>query len=435
MSDHVAKFALVAAAIAAILPSTAVASSGSPTVAPRAFAARQGQALSMAVGGADVQPTTRTVPHWWGSSRDAQTGTTYGYNMVGANPATCTGAGCDVTITVDITPLVVRLGGMTFSGRDVVAPTLASPLFSSNDYAATPAATDGGTYPFAGFRGPGGVLSQEDAGVPLQLQDATMRAQFGATGQSRYHVRLRPNVLPAVTVDVPDGQGALLRSPRGVIVAGVDPAWFEQQIRRLSNTAEPTHLALYLSDDTVEFCLHPSGAWCVYLGFHGAHASGASDGNAPVQTYAWATYESPGMFAGTDPRSLWIVQDVNALSHEISEWADDPFIENTVAPWPLFPGFAGSPCSTLLETGDPVDFAGFAIGANDFRQAADPDGTQAADGHFHPEDEATLPWFLHEAPNTTSELTQAPSANGGRYTLMGTLNASPGLTAPPAPCA
>ncbi len=49
------------------------------------------QALSTTVGGASVLPTTRTIPHWWGSTLDPHNGITYGYNMVGANPNTCSG--------------------------------------------------------------------------------------------------------------------------------------------------------------------------------------------------------------------------------------------------------------------------------------------------------------------------------------------------------
>ena len=46
----------------------------------------------------------------------------------------------------------------------------------------------------------------------------------------------------------------------------------------------------------------------------------------------------------------------------------------------------------------------------------------------------TLPWYMRQAPNTVSEPTQSPSQNLGRYTFMGDLNGSPGLTAPPTPC-
>src|SRR5205823_14229593 len=139
-------------------------------------------------------PTTRTVAHWWGSTANPDDGITYGYNMVGADPNNCSGSACDVTVEADITPIIVNVAGLTFSGNDVLAATLASPQFALNDYGSTPAATSGA----ANFsRGPGGLLSQNDAGNALQLEDATMRAQFNLTGGSGYHLILHPNVLPA----------------------------------------------------------------------------------------------------------------------------------------------------------------------------------------------------------------------------------------------
>src|SRR4051794_29986728 len=133
------------------------------------------KAMFTTIGGAPVLPTTRTVAHWWGSALDPHNGVTYGYNMVGADPDNCSGAACSATIVTDITPIKVVVGGLTFNGSDVVAATLASPQFAENDYGLTPFATAAGSFPNspAFIRGPGGVLSQGDAGVPLQLQDAT----------------------------------------------------------------------------------------------------------------------------------------------------------------------------------------------------------------------------------------------------------------------
>ncbi|HXD75862.1 MAG TPA: hypothetical protein VN628_19085, partial [Vicinamibacterales bacterium] len=94
-------------------------------------------------GGATVLPTTRTIPHWWGSTTDPHNGVTYGYNMAGANPDTCAGADCSVTIEADITPILVRIGGFIFDGNTVLPATLASPQFSTNDYGSTAFATSG----------------------------------------------------------------------------------------------------------------------------------------------------------------------------------------------------------------------------------------------------------------------------------------------------
>lgn len=52
--------------------------------APQVIGDSQMHALTTTVGGASVLPTTRTVPHWFGSTLNPQNGITYGYNMVGA---------------------------------------------------------------------------------------------------------------------------------------------------------------------------------------------------------------------------------------------------------------------------------------------------------------------------------------------------------------
>jgi len=73
-----------------------------------------GQVLTTTVGGAEVLNTTLTVPHWFGSTLDPHNGVTYGYNIVGADPNNCSGADCDVTVTVDIIPLNVIVAGGVF---------------------------------------------------------------------------------------------------------------------------------------------------------------------------------------------------------------------------------------------------------------------------------------------------------------------------------
>ena len=421
-------------AVAAVL-TTAATAGRTATVEPQLIGDAQLKALTTTMGGASVLPTTRTIPHWWGSTLDPNNGVTYGYNMVGANPNTCSGSACSSTVETDITPLIVNVGGLTFSGNNVLAATLASPQFALNDYGSTPFAT-------AGFsdlrRGPGGALSQNDAGNLLQLQDATMRAQFNKTGLSNYHLILHPNVLQAVTINVPSNQGTLLQTARGVVFADINISWWAAQIQNLETKADPTHLPLYLTDNVL---LHigPDIFNCCVIGFHGTRAAGYgggsnnSNGNAKVQTFAWASWVQPGLYARPNGGTDWALQDIHAVSHEIAEWGDDPFVNNTVEPW-LTPTAPQYGCTNVLETGDPVVAIGFAMGTNTFEQGPNPNGTQSADGYYHPEDEALLPWFMRVAPNNISEPTQSPSTNVGRYTFMGDLNPFPGFRQPATGC-
>jgi hypothetical protein len=429
----------LAASVVAVLATTA--SGKTPAVQPLVLGDSQLDADTTTVGGATVLPTTRTVPHWFGDSTNPENGATYAYNMVGADPGACSGAACSTTVEVDITPIVVNVAGLGFDGTQVVDATLHSPIFATNDYGFTTAATVPGSFPSlpALVRGPGGVLSQGDAGQQLQLLDATMRAQFARTGAaSGYHLILHPNVLPAVTIDVPRNQGTVIASGRGVLGADVDIDWWSSRIKSLETKADPTHLAVFLTNQVVLY-EDNDPTHCCAVGYHGTDPVGNGGGSTngkgkqPVQTFVWASYLEPGFFSRGNGGTDWAVQDIHSLSHELTEWADDPFLNNSVEPW-----FARTApqygCTNLLETGDPVFGIGFAMGTNTFEQGPDPDGSQSADGFYHPEDEAFLPWFMRSVPNTASEPTQSSSANGGRYTLLGDLNPFPDFHGPATDC-
>jgi hypothetical protein len=437
--------ALAAAAVALVAASVSAAAGSGSSI--QVIDDSTLKAMTTTLGGASVLPTTRTVAHWFGSTTDPHNGVKYGYNMVGADPNNCVGSACSVTVEADITPLIVNFRGKTYSGSNVLDATLASPQFATNDYGSTPAATAvTAVAPATGtlVSGPGGALSQGDAGKQLQLQDATMRAQFNKSASTTYHLLLHPNVLPAVTINVPDNQGVLLQSGRGVVFADIAINWWAAQIQNLETTADPTHLPIYLTDNVL---LHigPSVTNCCVIGFHGTRAAGLgggsnnSNGNAKVQTFAWASWVQPGLYSRPNGGTDWALQDIHALSHEISEWADDPFVNNTVEPWvtPTAPQYG---CTGVLETGDPVVAIGFAMGTNTFEQGANPlpdkagNLTFSADGYYHPEDEALLPWFMRTAPNTVSEATQTTSTNLGRYTFMGDLNPFPGFRQPATGC-
>ena len=438
--------ALAAAVVAgALIVPGAIAGQGSAGGPPVIDDASM-QALTATTGGASVLPTTKTVAHWWGSTLDPNNGVTYGYNMVGANPNTCSGSACDVTIPTDLIPIEVVVGGLTFSGSSKVSAVLASPEFALNDYGSTPAATAAGAFPNlpALIRGNGGPLSQNDAGVPLQLQDATMRAQFSKTGAGNpYHLRLgTPTVHSPITIVVPGNKGTLLQSGRGVIFADVNIQWWSTQIQSLNGSLalDPTHLPIYLTDSVTLFIGKDPFNCCVF-GYHGAgevpsHTSNGPPngvGNQPVQTWAWSSWMRPGIYARPNGGTYWALQDIHGISHEVAEWADDPFINNWVEPW-LTPTAPQYGCTNILETGDPVVGIGFAMGNNTTDQGPNPDGSQSADGYYHPEDEALLPWFMRLAPNLMSEPTQNPSTNIGRYTFMGDLNPFPGFRQPATGC-
>ena len=451
-SPRLVRSLLLAAAGALVAGSAGVSASTSSASIP-VIPDSQLSASSITMGGAPVENTTDTIPHWAGSSLNPVDGVTYGYNMVGANPYDCAGSACSSTVQVDITPITVNVGGTTFKGSDSLPALLASPVFVGSDFGSTPLAThvhapsNNPAKPDEVLvAGAGGPLSPGDAGNSLQLEDATMRGQFNQTGSSPYHLNLVPHVQPGITIDVPSGNGFLVQSGRGVIFADVTAAWWGSRIENLMQSADPHHLPLYWTSNVLLQVGPKPLVNCCIIGFHGAgevngHGTGSVNGNAGqhVQTFAWASWLQPGIYSHGILNSTglvgqnWAVQDIHPVSHELAEWADDPFVNNKVLPW-LTPTAPQYGCTGVLETGDPVVGIGFAAGANTYQQGPNPDGSQSADGYYHPEDEALLPWFMRTSPNVTSEPTQSATANIGRYTLMGDLNPFPGFRAPATGC-
>jgi hypothetical protein len=429
MTRQVARKLVVTAGVTIALPFLASAASAGTAPAPIVVPDSAIHASTITVGGAKPQPTERTVAHWFGTALNPVDGVTYGFNMVGADPSLET----STTITADIIPLNVVVGGQTFSGSDVVQPTLASPVFASNDYSSTPFVTnslDGKTnHSFT----TGGALSSGN--TSNQLEDATMRSQFNKQGTG-YHVLLSPVVHDPITIVVPGDNGTLIQTARGVVAGDVAVKWWSTRIQNLDNSLgynDPTHLPIYLTNNVMLYS-GTNPANCCIIGFHGASevvgkgtGSTHGNGNQVVQTFAWASYVTPGFFG---PVSAWALQDIHALSHEVSEWADDPFINNTVLPW-LTPTAPQYGCTSVMETGDPVVGIGFAKGTNTFEQGPTPNGTQVADGYYHPEDEVFMPWFMRLSPSPAQAV---QVGTGGRYTLMGSLNPYAGFKMPATGC-
>jgi hypothetical protein len=368
------------------------------------------------MGGATPEATDQTVAHWHGSFTDPTNDVTYGYNMVGADPAT----NGDTTTPTDIIPINISFSandGYSFNGTDVAQRTAASPIFQGSDYTSTDHSTGGD----------GGELSPGNDGV--QYEDAIMRSQFNKTGADDYHVRLgQPTVHAPITLTVPSDKGGAYQNSRGVKYGLVDINWFSSRVQQWmgQEQTDPTHLPIFLTNNVMLYVGDPSG--CCVIGYHGAsvavgYGSGATSGQGRqgVQTFAFSAYTTPGTFGGA------YIKDIHALSHEIAEWGDDPFVNNTVNPW-LTPTAPQYGCTGILETGDPVVGIGFTLPGNSF------DSGKYADGSWHPEDEVFLPWFARQAPNTTSQATQTPSTNGGRYTFMGDLNPYQGFREPATGC-
>lgn len=325
-------------------------------------------------GGASVLPTTRTVPHWHGSFVDGANGNTYGYNMVGADPH----SGSPATVKTEIIPLSFSFAadnGAGYSGTKAASWAAQSPIFQ-----------------------PTALPSGESA----QYLDGVMRSEFSKIGTG-YHTLLdNTSTLPTQTITVPQTQGALYQLRNGTVLGLVNGNWFNAQLQSIlaSSKVSPTTLPIVISNNV--YLYQKSISNCCIIGYHGAgHPTGLGagsthgNGNQVVPTFAWASWIPTAKIFGSG------LTDVAALSHEISEWGHDPFVNNYVNPWQV-PGEPQYGCSNALETGDPLVGVDFAAGSGN----PDP-GTGPS---WHLQDEAFLWWF---ARNPTQ-------ASNGAYSYLGT---------------
>jgi hypothetical protein len=248
------------------------------------------------------------------------------FTMVGTDPSS---TNVKTTIPVFIIPLkVVFTKGTTTktfdpahklpSGKTVIQQTTASPMFQSNiDW------VQGGT----------------DLGK-AQYIDAYQRGNFwtNVMTNTNYHVVLgKPTIAPTITVNVPANQGTVGKSSFGPpeLLGIISFSWFMQQAPTwiaANPSITPNALPIFVTYNTYLSETTNFGGCCIG-GYHYAY------GNASTpQTYAHFA------FMDQSTTNQVFSSDVSALSHEIGEWMDDPYINNTQGA-----------CGGILENGDPLE--------------------------------------------------------------------------------
>jgi hypothetical protein len=198
-----------------------------------------------------------------------------------------------------------------------------------------------------------------------QFEDAVMRAEFfplfnkdgDNDANDNFHVLLgRPQTLIPVTVEVPVGSAALFQAPDGALVALIDINFINSQLNTLSQTEPITvnAIPIFLTRNAVygDFSKGQPVDCCIG-GFHTAFETQQVKNRIFVQTFAFSTsldsdvaafvFGDPGIFA-----------DVNALSHELGETLNDPFINN-ITPNYQIPGAPAGACQNVLEDGDVIE--------------------------------------------------------------------------------
>src|ERR1700731_2711916 len=294
------------------------------------------------------------------------------------------------------------------SGRhetEVPTKIVAVSLQLLNPDGTTLAIVDAGEFEQPSLNSPNFVeFKYEKRGKPMQFADAVQRAEFFSTMDDNWHTNLKPAVVDRITIQVPKFVNVRFR---GQVVqalnyqSGVTPdghrfvlmfnLFFNQQLGIIvnneinGNNFTTNDLNFTLFPNTFLFSFNTAnpqkrGSCCV-LGFHTYFTDGATPEQRWITNYA--SWISPGIFGGR-------FQDVTAISHEISETFNDPFVNNIVPRW-QFPGQPGA-CQGNLETGDPVEVlanAVFPVTLKDKGQAFT----------YHPQTEALLQWFAQTVPS------------------------------------
>lgn len=290
------------------------------------------------------------------------------YRMVGKNPFVAQAAP-STTVKTPVIPVIIKFtDGSTWNptvgdscdATSAVTRTLNSPVVKPTTW------SFGGTAVGTG-----------------QYSDVFQRASFfpqTTTGglNPGYHVKLAYTLRPAITINVPTASSA-----HGTISCGnkllgaVDINFLDNYIRTIAlpqlATAGfgPTTFPLFLLDNVVEYIGTP-GQCCV-LGFHSATSTAPG-----AQTYSIAMYDNThGAFGAT-------TSDVSVVSHEVSEWVNDPFGNNPTKPWGNIGQVTG--CQSNLEVGDPLSGTSFTVPFGGFT--------------YRLQELAFVSWFYHQNPST-----------------------------------
>lgn len=314
-------------------------------------------------------------------------GTTFPYTMVGNDPS----LGHITTVPtkiVAVSLLLLNADGTVFDTVDAgefVQPVLNSPNFQRFKYE-----------------------HDATAGIPAesaQFADAIQRAEFAGSMHPNWHTELASSVKDNITITVPKfvnvrvgnqivqsinyQSGHAADGHRFVLMLNL---FFNQQLGSIVNneidagnfTTDSINLPLF--PNTYLFSFNRANPQqrgsCCTLGFH-TYFFDPSTTPQPRWIVDYASYISPGIFGGG-------FNDVTALSHEISETFNDPFVNNVTPRW-QFPGEPGV-CQGNLETGDPVEVLANAT----FPVTLNSSGVATT---YHPQTEALLQWFAQTVPS------------------------------------
>jgi hypothetical protein len=300
----------------------------------------------------------------------------------GANTA-ITNVIIPIAITVPLLDANQNFTGteVTFYGSTKVANTVRSPIYRSANFAVDPKAGK------------------------TQWGDAMQRVTFFNSlkpDTNDWHVLLAtPIIAPTVNtsdffdgfaIDFGDGT-PLFAFISGEYIDGIIASYLA------THPLPPDVLPVFVTYNSLLFYGGDPFGGCCVLGYHDALVTGTHGNNLVVQTFLFADWNDADIFVVP-------IQDIHALSHEVAEWLNDPFINNVVPP---YTNGEGTGCDTIMETGDQLVGNTVPVTINGFT--------------YHPQTQDVLQWFTRETPS---------SALGGLYRFPDDPSV-PNTPAPPCP--
>jgi len=323
----------------------------------------------------------KSFPHFASSftvgGHNAFTGQAFPFTMVGFPPQ----SGKTATFRSVIVPLRMNFVFFGHSDQDpgVLLDRVFEPTRAVNNIVASPLFND----------------AQFVNGVG-QFVDQMQRATFWNKMDPRHgwHVIMdRPRVAKPVTIQVTPETGRLLQisdDPNGLI-GEVLFDFMDAEIRTVLQFADfgPDELPIFVTDSVFNEA----------LGYHDAFAVKNDDRTETLRTFIYTSWFDVSQLGD-------LLADVSTINQELSEWANDPFVNNSFPTWRYPPEEdPRAECSfnPFLEVGGPQgngptfdDFPTIAVPLNGFK--------------YHLQQLVMLPWFADESPS---------SALNGWYTFPG----------------
>jgi hypothetical protein len=342
-----------------------------------------GHTRSSHQGNANGIPGIDSLTNWNGSFKtpgfdpNGKYKNNWTYNMVGNPPQ----MGGTTNINAPVVPVVLQLLNpdgsvfLTYDPKPFILPTLQSPLFQNSAY----------------------TSSQ----TPTQFTDAVQRAEFWNTMAADWHTMLLGSLKQERIMQVPSGYYYYSLKNNGTcclyvlididefgnLLFPADPADTTTPVGAAENSGDITtkDVSTFLFPNTYLYFNGDPNECCV-LGYHSYdyEPGDAQNGNKEKRyVLNYSSWISPGLFGAS-------FVDVTAVSHEISETFNDPFVvsdgKHNLTPWWLSPN---GNCQDNLEVGDVIE---------GLRNATYPIKMNGMT--YHPQNEALLPWFEFQSPSS-----------------------------------